>query len=101
MSATTIKELCERATPGPWTWHPQEGDFILEERGHIVAEVPCQGANPNDGALIARLSPDVVLKVVEALESINAISTQAQLIEAQDDAMLALQLLNGRPPAKP
>ncbi len=50
-------------TPGPWTWMPDDGQFILDARGNIVAEIPCQGANPADGPLIAA-TPELL----EALE---------------------------------
>ena len=40
------------ATARPWKWLPNEGQFITGPDMQIVAEVPCQGANPIDGELI-------------------------------------------------
>ncbi len=40
------------ATPRPWRWLPDEGQFIVAADDYIVAEVPCQGSNANDGVLI-------------------------------------------------
>lgn len=42
------------ATPRPWRWLPDEGQFIVADKDRIVAEVPCQGCNPADGEFIVR-----------------------------------------------
>jgi hypothetical protein len=39
-------------TERPWRWLPDEGQFIVAKGDRIVAEIPCQGCNPADGALI-------------------------------------------------
>jgi hypothetical protein len=39
-------------TPRPWEWLPKEGNLIVDANRNIVAEVPCSGGNPADGALI-------------------------------------------------
>ena len=39
-------------SPLPWAWLPNEGQFIVDAKGNIVGEIPCQGCNPNDGRLI-------------------------------------------------
>ena len=41
------------STPGPWQWLPDEGQFIVDENMQIIAEIPCQGANPANGPLLA------------------------------------------------
>jgi hypothetical protein len=45
-------ELSDKATPGPWKWLPNAGQFVVAPGLKIVAEVPCQGCNPEDGAFI-------------------------------------------------
>ena len=39
-------------SPLPWAWLSDEGQFIVDAKRNIVAEVPCQGCNPTDGALL-------------------------------------------------
>lgn len=39
----------------PWRWLADEGQFIIDVQGNIVAEIPCQGCNPKDGELIVRV----------------------------------------------
>lgn len=38
--------------PLPWQWLPDEGQFIVDAKGNIVAEIPCQGCNPIDGEFL-------------------------------------------------
>jgi hypothetical protein len=33
----------------PWTWLPDDGQFIVDAKGNTVGEIPCQGCNPADG----------------------------------------------------
>ena len=80
------------ATPLPWTWLPDEGQFIVSHKRDIVAEVPCQGAEPQDGAYIVhacnehpRLERERA-KLVEALRStLGALEESAQ--REQDSEM--------------
>lgn len=76
----TIRELCARATKGPW-----RANYCTVRVDKKYGEKVCSIASPSGAApeawsgihmqrgataqLIARLSPDVVLKVVEALEA--------------------------------
>lgn len=46
------KRRLKEPTPRPWKWWPKEGQFIVDADRNIVAEIPCQGANPADGKLI-------------------------------------------------
>lgn len=46
-------------TPGEWTWLPDDGQFIVDSRHHIVAEIPCTGGNPADGLAVAAV-PNMV-----------------------------------------
>lgn len=62
-------------TPLPWEWLPDEGQFIVTPEPHraIVAEIPCQGANTQDGAYIvhtANAYPELVkaLRIMVANE---------------------------------
>ncbi len=73
----TCKELCKRATKGPRI-HIKWESIIWTRlndgcRGSNIARIPDENA-PRciaDAQLIARLSPEVVMQVYEALESIK------------------------------
>jgi hypothetical protein len=82
----TIKELIEKATPGPWQSHPFARTILSQVNAMTVADY----AMPADGDLIARCNPEVMRTVIEALET-NA----AQGCDYSRDA---LALLNGVPP---
>lgn len=60
-------------TPRPWKWLPREGQFIVDVSRNIIAEVPCQGANPADGAFI--------VKVVNAWDSIEQLRERIKELE--------------------
>jgi hypothetical protein len=49
-----LRELYAKATPGEWRWLPSSGNFIVSEHG-TVAEIPCRGCNPRDGAFIVAM----------------------------------------------
>jgi len=40
------------SSPRPWHYLRNEGQFIVDANGDIVAEIPCQGCNDNAGDLI-------------------------------------------------
>lgn len=78
---TPLLELCEKATKGPWTSTSSRG-LVYTKTGKIVCAMP-HGIRRNgllnqkkgvtdietpDAQLIARLSPEVVKAVYEALE---------------------------------
>lgn len=46
------KEATNHHSPLPWQWLPDEGQFIVDAKGNIVAEIPCQGCNPIDGEFL-------------------------------------------------
>jgi hypothetical protein len=72
MSTPTLKELCAAATPGPWRplyfgnadWAVYATDNVVV---HFVGDVGWQQAEANN-KLSARLDPQTVLAVYEALE---------------------------------
>ena len=45
---------CRAHSPLPWRWLPEEGQFIVDAKGDIVAEVPCQGCNPINGSFLVK-----------------------------------------------
>ena len=50
---STLEELLEQVRPLlPWDYKRDDGQFIVDAKGNIVAEVPCQGVNPEYGVLI-------------------------------------------------
>lgn len=61
-----FRDLLTGATQGPWT-HDYSDDSVVTKDGTGVAGLDII-FEPQDAAYIARLSPDVMLKVVEALE---------------------------------
>lgn len=81
MSTPTLREICERATRGPRSvedpFQPdcfsvvggnQSHEWLLIAACHIDDDIPTPEANAN-AQLIARLGPDTVLAVLDALES--------------------------------
>jgi len=88
----------EKHTPTPWKWMPGEGQFIVAPDGTIVAEIPCQGANPADGEFIAR-AVNAHEDLMTALERIKDLSdywcsdstlhTLLKVINAKADAALS------------
>lgn len=96
---TTIPllELCEKATKGPWM---PEGNMIFCDRmGGLLArtydncETGSDKNSSNNAQLIARLSPEVVKAVYEALAwAYNAAPEQSGL---EMEAKRALALLDG------
>lgn len=109
----TIRELCEKATKGPWQ------DNSLGDYAGAVYQVPALGANPvcstcfhlpresacnkethANAQLIARFSPDVVMAVVERAERIASYDVP----DAHEMIRLAkeiLRLLNGQTESRP
>lgn len=53
-SLPTEQVTADKATPRPWEYLRDEGQFIVDARGEIVAEIPCQGCDPDAGELIVR-----------------------------------------------
>lgn len=121
MTPPTIKELCEKATPGPWVIREMPGHPVFP--GAIKAHI-CAGSDDprvgvgnsfltvelgGDGAtscvpelvranaqLIARCSPSTMLVVVEALERAFNIAPPGS--GAEQVIRKALNLLNGKAP---
>lgn len=108
MTPPTIKELCEKATPGPWSI----GAYLASTIFANVPGVPggpvmiAETTNSNEAAnaqLIARLSPSVVKVVVEALEEgIIQFEAYSRFMDGRGRAMhkmeSALNALNGKSP---
>jgi hypothetical protein len=59
------------ATPLPWEWLPNEGQFIVtpEPTRAIIAEIPCQGAQAQDGAYLVHAANSYP-RLVEALREL-------------------------------
>lgn len=81
MTTPTIKELIEKATPGPWQWHEHsDGNAFalvgLNGRADVLLATDIDedrigiAARDADLDYIARLNPATVRKVVDALEGI-------------------------------
>jgi len=92
MNTPTIKELIEKATPGPWTVQ----GFIRQYSTAVMhGEYPVATLYSNNqeecANYIARLSPATMRKVVEALEAIRSGSTANPAVYAAR----ALDDLNG------
>lgn len=113
----TLRELIARATPGPWhvvkcgtpeMFHHVHGVACIGD--HFVEADKPQGNEACDAQLIARCSPSVLLRVVEALErSADWLKELADDGNAADwvitnhsqreaDLRQALSLLNGGAP---
>src|SRR5437867_864057 len=77
-------------TPGPWRWQSADG-FIVDGNGDQVAEIPCQGCNPDhDGPLLAA-SPRLLEVSKETSARLKECITVKELT-GQDPAFL-LQLV--------
>ncbi len=80
------------ATARPWVWSPDQGNFITTRKGDVVAEVPCQGANPEDGELIVRAvnSFDGLLAACKDLIAWANISDDSRSAPMRDKALAVI-----------
>lgn len=94
---TPIRELIAAATPGPWTL---QGSYVGSYEATIcdcdVSSISTPERKKANQQLIARLSPDVVLAVVEALDATTGARNPHSLGVAMTKAEAALRLLDGR-----
>jgi hypothetical protein len=107
MSHPTLKQLCAAATPGPYHVDLNEfGDLVIHGPETEIPIATAEGDNASANAqLIARLDPQTVLAVYEALEAALYLHDQHQ-IHVEEPAFEgeyhkianALSLLNGNPP---
>ena len=74
------------ATKLPWEWLPDEGQFIVNAKRDIVAEVPCQGCEAQDGAYLVHAA-NAYPKLVEALLVRNGIA-HGQKINSMDQTVI-------------
>lgn len=112
MSTPTLKELIEKATPGPW-WldrddagrPPMHSDYRVLSSGstpkHVapIARMELRGQESEANAqLIARCNPATMAKVVEALlASRHQLETPTEREFRSKAVHEALNLLNGKP----
>src|ERR1044072_1626184 len=73
------KRRMKEPTPRPWKWLPKEGQVIVDTDRNIAAEIPCQGANPRDGAFI-----------VKAVNERDALIAERDRLEAEREALSTL-----------
>lgn len=114
MTPPSLKSLCAAATPGPWvrgenrpmylfslehlrTKRSALAEVLVQDWDSAVPQIPRETADAN-AQLIARLSPDVALKVYEALEFIEA--TCDLKSDIHERSKQALRLLDGLTPRK-
>jgi chromosome segregation ATPase len=67
-----LRELCEKATPGPWEWQPATShcdDCVVAKTGFII-----EGNifNADNARYIEKVSPDVVREMLDRIESAEA-----------------------------
>jgi len=85
-------------TPLPWRWDEDAGCFIIDARGNVVAEIPCQGGNRADGPLIVSAvnSAAAAEGMREALEFLikyeMPLAMTGSVAQRWDDARAALKL---------
>jgi hypothetical protein len=119
MTAPNIRELCEQATPGPWlvkgtgTGHKYENNW-REISPNVVSssmystnrwgereDICGVRIKEADAQLIARLDPQTVLKIVDALEAIATHKYNNESHQSMREiATETLQLLNTPPNGK-
>ena len=95
-----MRELVERATPGPW----KDGNGIEDKHGNKIASIVyCGYEDPRaiaNAQLIARLSPSVVLAILYKIElardTLRSASTLRQCELAIKELNAALALLDGK-----
>ena len=80
----------------PWAWLPDEGQFVVDAKQNIVAEIPCQGCNPHDGAFIVRAANAHDALYEAAKKAANELSVMLALNPARDGGLYreALDALN-------
>lgn len=119
----TMKDLIAKATPGPWFTY--DGTLVRHGKETVIARIgrhedSCTRETCTNALLICRCSPEVMLRVVEALESAleNAeyvvenehidnilaapgtapAKVRACILKDRDQLKAALALLNGGAP---
>lgn len=107
-----IRELCAKATKGPWIFHANTELKNIRALGHDIAK-PLRGKlsayeMEANAELIARLDPQTVLMVVERLEmaamSFTALAVSTTLskdsrslcAQRREEMNAALRALNGQ-----
>jgi len=99
-----LRELAERATPGPWEYVPtgpdRSADFVRAELGSTVADFGGYPPSPADAAFIAAANPTAVLELLDDMEILRAIKDAevrrgewraGALLEACDIAYQAIE----------
>ena len=78
-----LKELAEKATPGPWIMG-QDGEVYSEDQDDFPVDI-IEGicVEQSDAAFIAAASPDVVLAMASEIERLRA-ENKRLLVEAHD-----------------
>jgi len=67
-----LRELAERATPGPWTQDAHDDTYLTSPTGHLFWDGEGLGLrwpNDADAAYIAAVSPSVVLSLLDRLRA--------------------------------
>ncbi|HCO02682.1 MAG TPA: hypothetical protein DIT48_04825 [Actinobacteria bacterium] len=84
-----LRELAERATPGPWTQDAHDDTYLTSPTGHLFWDGEGLGLrwpNDADAAYIAAVSPSVVLSLLDRLRAIEgretALRSAAQWVAA-------------------
>lgn len=107
-STPTLRELAAQATPGKREIiiHGTENASVRLSSDCVISGTyrGCESdmLSPSDAQLIARLSPDVVLKVYECLDYTegyldNPVEATPQSMRLLEDIRNALALLDGQP----
>ena len=65
------------ATPLPFKYLPDEGQFIVDANGQIVAEVPCQGVPPEHGEYLTHAA-NAYQRLVERVNRLEAVLKNAE-----------------------
>ncbi len=98
----SLRELCQKATKGPWRWigtnkRPTAKAYLQGANyATVLADVEGLEIKESDAQLIARCSPETMLRVYEALTNAKKF---AEIMESQEDfdiAKSALALLDGK-----
>lgn len=115
MKQQSLKQLCAAATPGPWRETKASNGILSSreqavpliaaiqgQRGPDVCRFIAGSAQAANAHLIARLDPQTVLAVAEALDNariyILETGSDNDMAPMIQELETALSLLNGNPP---
>ena len=81
------------ATPLPYRYLRDEGQFIVDANGNIVAEIPCQGVSPEHGDYLTAACNAYPKLIEDRARLVEALQNLATGVPTHEDYYRAQALL--------